>query len=230
MEEKQDLLLSVADLSGCLGVTSGTLERWIAQGKLPCSLKDGRFMFRRSELEKWAARHKITLNVSAAGNAPGKDANGTSLADAVRAGGVYTGIRGDGPEEVLAACVKKLPTIPEDFKADLLERLVERETAVSTGVGNGVALPHPREPLAYLSAPMVPVFIPEEPVHYNAIDNKPVSVFCLVLAPTLRIHLTLLSSLSFCLMDKSFHALLMSGPGLEHLVSEINVRDTCGQK
>ena len=59
--------------------------------------------------------------------------------------------------------------------------LLEREAAGSTGVGDGVALPHARVPgLDRLQAVFVPL---ETPVPFGANDDQPVDLICVLLAP-----------------------------------------------
>ena len=91
----------------------------------------------------------------------------------------------------------------------LFEELLKREEIASTGIGKGVAIPHPRKPLnLHLDYPMVvPVFL-ARPVDFNAVDNQEVFVLFLMLSPTTSIHLTLLSRLSICLQNREFLDLL----------------------
>lgn len=63
-----------------------------------------------------------------------------------------------------------------------LEGLCEREAAGSTGVGEGVALPHARVPgLDRVRAVFVRL---ETPVAFDALDDKPVDLFLALFAPT----------------------------------------------
>jgi len=65
--------------------------------------------------------------------------------------------------------------------ADVLDGLVEREAAGSTGVGHGVAVPHAR--LAGLKR-LRGVFIRlEQPVEFKAVDDRPVDLIFALFAP-----------------------------------------------
>jgi PTS system nitrogen regulatory IIA component len=65
--------------------------------------------------------------------------------------------------------------------ADVLDGLVEREAAGSTGVGHGVAVPHAR--LAGLTR-LRGVFIRlEQPVEFKAVDDRPVDLIFALFAP-----------------------------------------------
>jgi mannitol/fructose-specific phosphotransferase system IIA component (Ntr-type) len=70
----------------------------------------------------------------------------------------------------------------------------------STGVGDGIALPHVRNPAVLeLATPMVCLCFLEAPVEFNALDGKPVNTLFVPLSPDVRIHLHLLSRISFAL-------------------------------
>ena len=215
--------LSVFDLSKHLGVSPDTIERWIRQGKLPVSKKGANYLFHMSELENWASKNNMSLNFSDKGMQAKQKVSEISLSSAVRNGGLYFDIQGNDVQTVLKACIEKISNIPDDCKADLLNRLNEREQALSTGIGNGIAIPHPREQLNYLDSPLVCICFLAHPVDYKALDQQPVSILFFILCPVLKMHLHLLSSLSFCLRDSQFLSFLKSKPGLDQLVEKIEI-------
>ncbi|WP_300459037.1 PTS sugar transporter subunit IIA [Desulfobacula sp.] len=217
---------SVFELSKHLGVVPDTIERWVRQGKLPVSRTGKNYQFRISELKKWAATHNICLNLSDEDPAEKKRESIISLSSAVKNGGIYFDIIGDDVTSVLRACIKKMSIIHDDFKKDLFDRLVEREQALSTGIGNGIAIPHPREQLSYLNDPAVSIFFLADPVDYNALDHQPVSVLFFILCPALKMHLQLLSALSFCLRDAQFKRFLNARPDPHQLIEKIEILQT----
>ena len=68
--------------------------------------------------------------------------------------------------------------------AAVLEALRAREALGSTGLGNGIAVPHAR--LASVAAPFVLVARLREPIPFEAVDDKPVDVVCLALLPAAK--------------------------------------------
>ncbi|HVS01301.1 MAG TPA: PTS sugar transporter subunit IIA [Thermoanaerobaculia bacterium] len=64
----------------------------------------------------------------------------------------------------------------------LFERLWEREQLGSTGIGNGVAIPHCK--LNALSRVLVAVGIAERGIDFGAVDDQPVRLFFLVVSPS----------------------------------------------
>jgi PTS system nitrogen regulatory IIA component len=66
-------------------------------------------------------------------------------------------------------------------QATILSSLTCREKMGSTGIGNGIALPHGR--LQELENVMAIVVTSEKPIDYDAIDNAPVDIFFAILVP-----------------------------------------------
>jgi len=213
--------LSIFELSKHLGVEQKTIERWIRQGKLPVSKKGDAYQFRASDLKKWGSKHNISLDLEKQ-SIPEKKADPLILlSKAVQNGGLHFNIRGDDVKGVLSASIQAIQAIPEEFKPELLDRVMEREQALSTGVGNGIAIPHPRVQLGYLNESLVAVCFLEKFVDYNAMDQQPVGILFFILCPDLKLHLHLLSSLSFCLRDKAFIKFLKSRPDPGVLIEKI---------
>ena len=74
---------------------------------------------------------------------------------------------------------------------------------------DGIGLPHVRNPaILEITTPMVCLCFLDAPVEYDALDGKPVKVLFMPLSPDVRIHLHLLSRISFALRDAKFRALL----------------------
>ncbi|WDP88861.1 MAG: PTS sugar transporter subunit IIA [Desulfobacter sp.] len=214
------MTLSITDLCSRFGVAPATVERWIRQGKIPSFSRGGSFRFREQDIDKWAARQNIRLNRPDGCSDTSSD-NGTTLVQAFESGAVYHDIKGADKDAVLSGCVERMAPIPEDFKQDVLERIQQREAAMSTGIGSGVAIPHSREPLPYLRSSMIITCFPESPVPYDALDGKPVKILFFLLSTSLSHHLPLLSALSKCMKDGQFLEFIDSRPGSEALLEKI---------
>lgn len=84
---------------------------------------------------------------------------------------------------------------------DIFDRLLQREKLGSTGVGNGIAIPHSKLP----DLPgIVGIFARlEQPIDYDSMDDQPVDLVCLLLAPegSGADHLKALSRVARALRD-----------------------------
>ena len=86
----------------------------------------------------------------------------------------------------------------------IFEALLTREKMGSTGIGNGIAIPHGKLEEDTLRA--VGVFIHlEQPIAFDAIDNQPVDLLFALLVPAdqCKTHLHTLSLVAKRLADKS---------------------------
>lgn len=198
--------LSVRDVARLLGVPERTVYRWANDGELPHDRLREEIRFNRVELQEWAQAHGLPLSPELYAE-DGRAA--VSLAAALTRGGIARDVPGRTREEVLAA-VSALPGIPASIDRDeLLALLLSRERLATTGLGDGIALPHPRDPLVLGSHdPVVVLAFLSQPVDYQALDGKPVGVLFGILSPTVKAHLALLSRLAFALHDPDLRALL----------------------
>jgi PTS system nitrogen regulatory IIA component len=137
------------------------------------------------------------------------------LSALVERGGILYEIEGAAMETVLAELIRRIPdsAFParenEDFRAALLQAALEREALMSTGMGRGIALPHPRNPMAAdVESQFVTVGFPVLPIDWNALDGKPVHSILFAASASPKDHLHTLSKINFLCMDDAFPALL----------------------
>jgi PTS system nitrogen regulatory IIA component len=206
--------LSLAEIAAGLNVTAATLERWIRQGRIPVNRTGNAYRFNLSVLERWAETHDLTFALPEMAEKRSLPPR-TGLAAAIERGGVYHGIPGDSVTAVLRSAVGRLTMLPEDIRDDLYDQLVRRERLASTGIGRGVAIPHPRSPVTGAAGllPLIATAFLESPVDFQAVDDQPVFVLFILLSDSIDSHLHLLSRLAFCLRDDGFSAFLRACPG-----------------
>lgn len=228
--QAKDIIITIREAAKCLDLPVNTLERWIRQGRIP-AIKHSQHpaVFKLSILQKWAYEHHIPFQapVTTCPESPEKpDLN--TLESAMRCAGVFYGIRGYDSESVLQSAVNILPGLTDTAKILLHERLIERERLSSTGIGKGVAIPHPRSSLPdVISRCEIHTFFLEHPVDFNAIDDEPVFVMFLLLCPSMASHLHMLSRLAFCLRNDSFIRFLKTTPDSEALLHNIAEFEEC---
>ncbi len=92
----------------------------------------------------------------------------------------------------------------------VLGLLLAREASASTAIGDGIALPHVRNPIVlHVPRPMLTLCFLERPIDFGALDGKPVNVLFSMICPTMRSHLQTLSRLSYALHDEAFKGAVM---------------------
>jgi nitrogen PTS system EIIA component len=196
--------LSVRDSARLLNVSEKTIYRWVKLGKLPAYRVNEQYRFNRAELLEWATSERV--NVSAEifvephnGTAP------VGLCESIRSGGIHYRVGGSEKTEVLRSAVELMPLPEEVDREFLLQVLLARESLGSTAVGNGIAVPHVRNPVVmHVPRPMITLCFLEKPVAFGALDAKPVHTLFTLLSPTVRAHLHTLACLSFALRQPDF--------------------------
>lgn len=106
--------------------------------------------------------------------------------------------------------------------------LLEREKLGSTGIGDGIAIPHGK--LNIIDALAVSFGRSRDGIDFNAMDGKPVHLFFLLLAPENAAgqHLKMLAKLSRMLKDATFRKNLLEAASTEDLYRIIvDKDDTC---
>jgi mannitol/fructose-specific phosphotransferase system IIA component (Ntr-type) len=126
-----------------------------------------------------------------------------------------------GRDDALAALANKAAVAlgrPEAAEA-LAKVLIEREHMHSTGIGDGVALPHSRNIQADLATrPLIVFGRHSAGLPFNAIDHQPVRLFFLLIATNLSQHLFILARLSRLLRQKPVRQLLLEAGSAEKIL------------
>ncbi len=116
-------------------------------------------------------------------------------------------------DSVLAELVDQIPQLknkPEE-RQTLLCALHEREALHSTGIGDGIALPHARNALVGLVDRSIIVFGRHAyGIPYGSIDRVPARLFFLIIAPTVTQHLAILARISRLLRDPKLRQNLLA--------------------
>ncbi len=210
--------LEVKDVARMIDLPELTILRWIKQGKIPFYVKEGRYVIDKKKLISWAKLHNIKLKERQKEEKEEEEL--ITLHTAIERGGVYFNLKGEDVYEVLKNAIELLELPSEIDKNELLEKLLQREELCSTGIGEGVAIPHPRHPIPGLKN-MVAVFFLEKEIDFNSVDGKPVFVLFVILASSTKVHLRLLSRLSYCLRNKEFLSFLKECKSSSELINWI---------
>src|SRR3989454_11837052 len=109
-----------------------------------------------------------------------------------------------GRDSVLGELTNQIPELAKEpgARETLLRALHEREQLHSTGIGDGIALPHARNALVGLVNHSIIVFGRHGTgIPYGSIDSVAARLFFLLIAPTVTQHLAILARLSRLLRD-----------------------------
>jgi len=139
---------------------------------------------------------------------------------------IIDNLKGKTKKDVLFELVNVLKRVGliEDVEK-VVNIILEREKLGSTGIGDGVAIPHGK--MKGIQDFLCVFGRSSEGVDFDAVDRKPVHIFFLLLAPenSVSIHLKMLSRISKILRDPSFRKRLIELNGSEELYKDIIEED-----
>jgi fructose-specific phosphotransferase system IIA component len=138
------------------------------------------------------------------------DLQATSRDEALRE--ILTKVQGNG-------------SVPAENFDDILAKLIEREELGSTGVGNGIAVPHTKHSI--FAKPKVCIARSGKGVTFGALDGEPVYLFFMLLSPDKNAtdHLKALTFISTALRDEFFCKFLKNANSEEEMMDTVHEMD-----
>jgi PTS system nitrogen regulatory IIA component len=213
--------LTVRDAAKLLQTSEAAVHRWIREKSIPFHRVNDSYRFHRAELLEWATSRGI--RVSSHEFQAEEAENGVlmpRLADALEVGGVHYRVPGADRASVLRAVVEHMPIDPAD-RGLLCDFLLAREALGSTGVGEGIAIPHVRNPIVLnVDRASVTLCFLEAPVDFDAIDGQPVDTIFSVVSSTIRGHLFLLARIAAALHDAEFKRAVLKRAKKDEILRE----------
>lgn len=124
---------------------------------------------------------------------------------------IVADLQGTGKKEVLAELTDALLRVDSGLdRENVLKVLMERERLGSTGIGDGVAIPHGK--LKDLDQLRISFGLSRQGVDFDSMDGKPANLFFLLIAPeeSVGIHLKTLARISKLLKNTSVRERLLA--------------------
>lgn len=215
--------LSVREVARLLRVSESTIQRWVRHDGLPAERIDKQFRFNRTDLLEWAIARKIQVPPDLFNqNENGEVAAFPSLRDVLPHEAIHYRVQGADKAAVLKAIVQKINLPDAADREMLLSVLLAREALGSTAVGDGIAIPHVRNPIVLqVQKASVTLCFLEKPIDFGALDGQPVQTLFTLICPTVRLHLHLISRLAFALRDPIMKQALKEQAPPDTLLKEI---------
>jgi mannitol/fructose-specific phosphotransferase system IIA component (Ntr-type) len=140
-------------------------------------------------------------------------------------------LRARNREEVLQELIGAIPELAArpEARAALFQALLDREQLHSTGIGDGVALPHARQALANVVTRAV-IVLGRHPtgLAYGAVDGPRVKLFFLLVTTTVTEHLQVLARISRLLQRPEVRRTLLAAPHPQAVLSAIREAEQSG--
>lgn len=216
--------LTVREAAAHLRVDEATVRRWILHRALPVHRVSERLHLNAIELWEWATENGIPVSRSLLEQAQRQPESVPPLSALLTTGGIHHDVAGRDKSAVLREIVKCLP-LPAEIDRDFLATTLEaREAMGSTGIGDGIAIPHVRNPiLLHVAAPFVTLVLLRDPVDFGAADGRPVHSLFTVVSANVPGHLRILGQLGFALHDEDLRRLLVRRAPAEDILARVHM-------
>ena len=144
------------------------------------------------------------------------------LTDLLTIDRVKVPLQGDTKEDVLRELVSVLANGgAEQQQAELLRAVREREAVLSTGIGNGVAIPHGKS--SAIPELRMAAGTAGHPVEFNALDGQPVQLLFLLVGPESAAgpHIKALSRIARLIRNDDVRRALLAARSPEEFLSAL---------
>lgn len=150
--------------------------------------------------------------------------------DLIAPAAIIDNLTSTSKNQVLAEMVDGLIAageISEDIRQGVLTALIEREAITSTGVGNGIAIPHAKHPAIKKMTGMLARS--REGIDFDSIDGKPVHLFVMLLSSQdlIQQHLQALAYVAKSMNKEIFRSFLVNARDakeIEELLDEADAK------
>jgi len=219
--------LTFRDVEKAFEIEEGTLYQWLNSQGMPAVKANDQYYFNSVEILEWALKNRIRLTTGALRLCEKARLGTDVITPALMRGGVYFGLNGTHREEILGKVIDLLPLPNHVQRLPLKEMLLSREQVGTTGIGNGIAIPHVKHPVVLAGMePIVGLFFLEKPVDFSSLDREGVHTLFVILSSSFKGHLSLLSRLAFCLQDEDVKSVLKRRTHREEILAAFQVAES----
>jgi len=148
------------------------------------------------------------------------------LTELINPQAVTTRLRARTKRDAIAELVELLESAHGiDSHGEVLDRVLRREAMMSTGIGNGVAIPHGKAKL--VDRMVAACGVSPEGIEFESADGEPARLFTLLVAPESggALHVKVLANISRLLKEESVRQSLREAPNAEAFVAALRAAE-----
>jgi len=194
--------LNTKDISHLLIITEKEVQQLINKKAIPFQLLNDKTVFNKQQIIEWALGQNRPINVS--GHKKLVEFHIETVNTLLDKDSFHYNceLKETSYIEQMVSQIRFEKNVDSEI---IIQVLKSRELMMSTAIGNGISLPHPRVPLMVgKNKPLINFFFPVRPLNLKSIDGKPVHTIILLISQTIKQHLSLIAHLSFLLSNETF--------------------------
>lgn len=194
--------LNAKDISHLLMMPDKEVQQLVKNQELPFQFIHDKVVFNKHQIIEWALGRNLPINVS--GHKKLSEYHIETVSTLLNKDSFHykCDLNESSYIEQMVSKIKFEKNVDSDI---IIQLLKNREAMMSTAIGNGISLPHPRVPLMVgKNKPLINFFFPARPLNLQSIDGKHVHTLILLISQTIKQHLSLIAHLSFLLSNETF--------------------------
>lgn len=194
--------MTLQNIANLLRSPEKEIQGLVKRKEIPFTVINDRVLFNKQQIIEWALSRNFALNLSHHENMSEYHVKDLHLILDERSFCYNCELNEDHYIEQMVERLHLESTVDRDIIVQLLKN---REELISTAIGNGISLPHPRIPLMVgEDKPVVAFFFPKVPLDLKSFDGRPVHTLILLISQTIKQHLSLIAHLGFLLSHQGF--------------------------
>lgn len=194
--------LNTKDISQLLMLPEKEVQQLIKKNEIPFQHLHDKVVFNKQQIIEWALGRNLPINVS--GHQKLSEYHIETLSTLLDKDSFHYNCELT-ETSYIEQMVSQISFEKNVDREIIIQLLKSRESMMSTAIGNGISLPHPRVPLMVgRNKPLINFFFSNKPLDLKSIDGKPVHTLILLISQTIKQHLSLIAHLSFLLSKETF--------------------------
>ena len=194
--------LNTKDISHLLMLPEKEVLQLVKKKEIPFQHLHDKVVFNKHQIIEWALGRNFPINVS--GHQKFSEYNIENLGTLLDKNSFHYNCE-LSETSYIEQMISQISFEKDVDREIIVQLLKSRESMMSTAIGNGISLPHPRIPLMVgKNKPLINFFFPNKPLDLKSIDGKPVHTLILLISQTIKQHLSLIAHLSFLLSKETF--------------------------
>lgn len=194
--------LNTKDISRLLMMPDKEVQQLIKKKEIPFQFLHDKVVFNKHQIIEWALGRNLSINVSGHNKLSEYHIETVGTLLDKESFHYKCELSESSYIEQMVSQINFEKNVDHEI---IIQLLKSRESMMSTAIGNGISLPHPRVPLMVgKNKPLINFFFANKPLDLKSIDGKPVHTLILLISQTIKQHLSLIAHLSFLLSNETF--------------------------
>jgi len=223
MEYNEYEIMTLTDVAKYLKLAERTILKMAHKNEIPCFKIANQWRFLKPVINDWLTSKLNVLPQNDFTKMLESEINILPISRIINEKLFIPDLKGAAKEDILLNLIQPLLSKKIIKTSDkFLEKLLERESMLSTGLGKGIAIPHIRDVKKNPEGgPYIVIGINKAGVNFNSLDNQPVYLFFLLCTNSEVVHLRIMSQLAKIFSDQELINKIIVSENFQYILRSI---------